>query len=91
MSTRLFHTIVVVGATLGAGAGVVSITSGCDVFIESGHTGPHGIIDASNDDWHDPIADAPIRDGGTDAVFDAPDAAIDADGVPDAPPDGAGA
>jgi hypothetical protein len=80
MSTRLFHTIVVVGATLGAGAGVVSITSGCDVFI-----------DASNDDWHDPIADAPIRDGGTDAVFDAPDAAIDADGVPDAPPDGAGA
>jgi hypothetical protein len=79
--TRLYRTIVVVGATLagGAVAGSMSPLTGCELYFEppSHHGSAYAIIDASLDSywfidatididsWHT-IADAPT-DGGVDA------------------------
>jgi hypothetical protein len=80
--TRLYRTIVVVGATLAGGTivGSTSTLAGCDIYFEptSHHGSGFGIIDASSDsywfidasdyiDAWNPIADAPIDGGVKDA------------------------
>jgi len=79
--TRLYRTIVVVGATLTGGviAGSTSSLTGCELYFEpTPHQGSaFGIIDAPSDSywiidatiedsWH-VIADAPTDGGVTDA------------------------
>jgi hypothetical protein len=92
MSSRLFRSIVVFGAAMGVGAGMVAQTAGCDLyFAPRPDPGPPVIIDASNwgtiADGPWPIIDASVpRDGGVvrDAV-DAGDARLH-----DATDDGSG-
>lgn len=80
--TRLYRTIVVVGATLAGGAiaGSTSTLTGCELYFEptpTHHGSAFGIIDAPfdsywiidatiEDSWHT-IADAPSDGGVTDA------------------------
>jgi hypothetical protein len=58
MASRLFRSIVVFGSAMGASAGVVAGSAGCDLYFATPRPdpGPHGIIDASN--WGT-IADGP--------------------------------